>query len=159
MKRVLLSICLCAVMGANAQTAVKKSSISTGGGSHTNGNMQIIYAIGETAISEIDQGTKHLSEGFVGPDILTALGVEDYSEINGLQYYPNPVENNLNFKLPDNDNYEIYVFDMTGKALMQQKINQDSSRINMQNLPVANYLVIVINKQNKTKKIIKIQKK
>ncbi len=159
MKKVFFSLCLCVAMGANAQTAVKKSSISTGGGSHTTGNMQIIYAIGETAINETDQGTKHLSEGFVGPDILSTLGVEDYSEINGLQYYPNPVENNLNFELPDSNNYQIYVFDMTGKALMQQKINQDDSRINMQNLPVANYLVIVINRQNKTKKIIKIQKK
>ena len=159
MKKVLLSICLCAALGANAQTAVKKSSISIGGGSHTSGNMQIIYAIGETAINETDQGTKHLSEGFVGPDILTALGVEDYSEIDGLQYYPNPVETYLNFELPDNDNYEIFVFDMTGKSVCQGHINQNNNHVNMQNLPVANYLVIIINRQNKTKKIIKIQKK
>ncbi len=159
MKKVFLSLCLCAVVGANAQTAVKKSSISTGGGSHTSGNMQIIYAIGETAINETNQGAKHLSEGFVGPDVLTALGVEDYSEIDGLQYFPNPVATYLNFELPDNNHYEVYVFDMSGKSIYQGNINQDNRQINMQNLPIANYLVIVINKQNKTKKIIKIQKK
>jgi len=34
------------------QTLIKKSSISTGGGSATSGNIQVIYTIGETAVQE-----------------------------------------------------------------------------------------------------------
>jgi len=57
------------------QMQIKKSSISTGGGSASAGTTTVISAIGEVAVQENTQGTVHISEGFIGADIAVVLGV------------------------------------------------------------------------------------
>ncbi len=140
------------------QTAVKKSCISTSGGSYTNGNMTIIYAIGEVAVQENSQGNIHISEGFIAPDILTATGIEDYRELYGVRVFPNPVKDDLQIELPDEQNYEIRLFDLSGKELKNIFIEQSEYQLQMSHLPSGMYLLVVIDRINKQAKIIKIQK-
>jgi len=140
------------------QIAVKKSCISTSGGSYTNGNTTVTYAVGEVAVQENTQGNIHISEGFIGPDLLVATGIEDYGELYGINAFPNPVKDHLQIELPDEQNYEISLFDLSGKDLKNIFIEQSEYQLQMSHLPSGMYLLVVIDRINKQAKIIKIQK-
>ncbi len=142
-----------------SQVEFRKSSLSSGGGSASSGNLYMVYAIGEIGVQETTQGNLHLSEGFVGPDIASIVGIEDYGVLEGLKIYPNPVRNNLSIQLPDYGNYEIYLFDMTGKQLWQNNIeDENQASYNMSNYKTGVYILTIVDRQNKKAKTIKIQK-
>ncbi|MGJ8665007.1 MAG: hemagglutinin protein [Patiriisocius sp.] len=65
MKKILF-IALLASCSIYAQTIVK-SSIDSGGGSVSAGNIQMVYTIGEVMVQERSAGNIQLSEGFINP--------------------------------------------------------------------------------------------
>ncbi len=140
------------------QIDIKKSSISTAGGSQTAGNTTLTYAIGEVAVQENTQGNTHISEGFIGPDIIRALGIEDYAQLAGVNIYPNPVTDYIHIDLPQSQQYEFYLFDLNGKLINRYQSDEKTYTINIQNLQTAVYALVVIDKNHKRKTLIKIQK-
>ena len=141
-----------------AQVEVRKSSLSTAGGSSTVGTSRLVFAVGEIAVKENTQSNIHLSEGFVGPDIAQFLGVENYANLNGVQAFPIPVKNILNVNVPDQKgDYSIYIFDMQGKILLTKSVTSDFN-LNMSVYPTGVYLLSIIDNKQKLKSIIKIQK-
>jgi len=159
MKTPVLLFFLLACSLSYGQVNIKKSSISIGGGSATAGNTTLTFAIGEVAVQENTQGNIHISEGFIGPDILSAVGIEDYTALNGTGIYPNPVDTYLQIELPAKQNYEIYLFDLNGKQILGSETDGDNQKqLNLSHLPVATYVLIIVDRKNKQRKIIKIQK-
>ena len=145
------------VMGY-CQIDVKKSSISTGGGSATVGTTQVIYSIGEVAVQEHTQGTTHLSEGFIGPDMAQALGITDYGTLTGISLYPNPVTDRFNVNLSQTGTYEFYLYNLQGKQILYRQTQNSKELFDISRLTSAGYLLIVIDRDNKLKKSFKIIK-
>ena len=142
------------------QVNIKKNSISTAGGSATVGNTSLTYAIGEVAVQENTQGNIHLSEGFIGPDIISAVGIEDYGELSGIGVYPNPVDTYLNIELSSAIDYEIYLYDINGKQLLYTgSTGETRKQLDFSTYKRAVYMLIVVDRKNHKRKIIKIQKK
>jgi len=141
-----------------SQTNIKKSSISTCGGSATVGTTQVIYSIGEVAVQEHTQGTTHLSEGFIGPDMAEALGITDYGTLSGISVYPNPVTDRFNISLPQSGSYEFYLYNLQGKQIFFRQVNDTQQNFDISRLTAAGYLLIVIDRENKLKKTFKIIK-
>ena len=159
MKKILILLSVLISIFSYGQTEIKKSAISTAGGSHTNGTTTVISAIGEVAVQENNQGNIRLSEGFIGPDILTALGLENYDELNGLNIYPNPVDTRLFIEFPVVQDYEVYLYDLSGKQLIFSKINAKSKgEIDLTGYKTAVYMLIVVDVKNMKRKIVKINK-
>ena len=159
MKKTLLIAMLLFTYGAIAQVNVKKSSISTSGGSMTAGNKQVIFTIGEVNVQETDVGNTHLSEGFIGPDVAELIGIQDYGTLQGVQVFPNPVKDNVQIRLPESNTYEIRLFDLNGKELWTKQIEDaDQAQYNLSRLQTGVYLLIVIDRKNKLSHIIKLQK-
>jgi hypothetical protein len=157
MKNILIILAVLTISLGFGQTAIKKSSVSSGGGVATQGTLSMVYTVGELAIQENTVGTVHLSEGFIGPDIIAAMGVEDYTQLDGVNVYPNPVKTNVNIELPDYNNYEIRVFDLTGKELMLVNIEDDNrTRLNLSQLKSGMYLLSIIDREHKLSRIIKL---
>jgi hypothetical protein len=75
MKAYLTIIALLITYISFGQTAIKKSSIDSGGDISTNGTLKIVYTIGEVALQENTTGNIHISEGFIGA-IPTLNGTE-----------------------------------------------------------------------------------
>lgn len=141
------------------QIHLKKSNLSSAGGSTENGTTHIIYSVGEVAVQENTQGNTHLSEGFIGPDIITAVGIEDYTELTGIFTYPNPVETFLNIELPENKDYEIYLYNLNGQQLLKTKTSGlKNKQLNLSAYPSTIYMLIIIDRKMKKTKIIKIEK-
>ena len=141
------------------QTAIKKENISTDGGSQTNGTTTVVYTVGEIAIQENSNGTIHLSEGFIGPDIITALKIDNYTGLQGVNIYPNPVQTDLNISLPEYQNYEIYLYDLNGKQLINTIIEDDNqTKLDLSTQKTGVYMLIVIDRNQQKRGIYKIQK-
>jgi len=141
------------------QTAIKKSSISTGGGSATSGNIQVVYTIGETAVQEATQGNIHISEGFIGSDILTSLGVAEYGVLQGVSIFPNPVQDNLQVQWATTGIYELYFYDITGKLIWQQTTSgKQQADYHLTNWKTGVYLLVIIDRNHHQSTHIKIQK-
>lgn len=142
-----------------SQVAIKKSSLDSGGAATTNGTLAIIYTVGELAIQENTTGTIHISEGFIGGDVFTSLGIDNYTPLESVSIFPNPTVHNVTIHFSNSDNYEINIFDYSGKqinAITTSHTNQQM--INMMNYTSGIYFILVKNtdkQQYKTYKIIK----
>jgi hypothetical protein len=155
----LLSILLTALIPVNSQTAIKKSSLSTDGGSAVNGNITVTYTVGELAVREIKNGNTGLSEGFISPDIRVALKAEDYGELQGVNIFPNPVKDNLHISWPFKHEYEIHLFDITGKEIFVKTDNTSNSTFNLSGYPKGIYLLGIVDRKNRKIRTFKVQKK
>ena len=142
-----------------SQTELRKSSLSTGGGSASNGNLYMVYAIGEIGVQESTVGNTHLSEGFVGPDLTALVGIEDYGVLNGLKIYPNPVKDMLQINLPQTGTYEVHIFDLTGKEIFYRNIeDSNEAQYNIANFKTGVYLLVIADRENKLAATVKLQK-
>ena len=144
---------------AFSQTAIKKSSIDSGGASVTNGNTTIIYTVGEVVIQEETVGNIHLSEGFIGKDIQKALGVSNFELFNEFKIYPNPTSDYVNIIFNKSSNYEISITDLNGKRINHFKSKKLSNTINISKLSAGIYLIVLKDTKAKKYNSIKLIKK
>ena len=158
MKKLLLFTTLLFVFVATAQVELKKSSISTTGGTKTTGNKQVVFTVGEVNIQETDVGNTHLSEGFIGQDIAEALGITDYGILSGISIYPNPVTDRFSVNLTQTSIYDFYLYDLQGKQIFFRQTQRIKEIFDISRLTATGYMLIVIDRQNKLKKVFKIIK-
>ncbi len=131
---------------AFSQTAIKKESIDSGGATASSGDIEIIYTIGEVVVQESTEGDIHISEGFISPDILATIGVQDYTSLVGVNVFPNPTTDYITISFSEEANYNISVFDYLGKQIEEFNTNQTSEQsLDMQSYSSGVYLVIVKN--------------
>tara|TARA_R110002096_G_scaffold56474_4_gene144115 strand:- start:4538 stop:8548 length:4011 start_codon:yes stop_codon:yes gene_type:complete len=84
-----------------------------------------------------------------------ALSTEELA-INDINIYPNPTKNTLNIKLNNSNKAEASLYDMSGRLVLKEKLNPETSVINMRNLNSGIYLLkIVLDNTIITKRIIK----
>lgn len=81
MKKLLL-IALLATSSIQAQTIVK-SSIDSGGGSVTAGNIQMLFSIGEVMVQERSAGNIQISEGFINPQVALDIKIAPIMLLEG----------------------------------------------------------------------------
>jgi len=159
MKKYVLIVAILSFSLSFSQVGIKKSSLSTGGGAVSAGSLYMVYAIGEIGVQEATTGNLHLSEGFVGPDITALVGIKDYGQLDGISVFPNPVKDNVNIELPKSQNYEVHLYDLTGKQIFVRTIeDDDQANYNLSNLKPGMYLMSIVDRIHKKAKIIKIQK-
>jgi len=160
MKKIVTILVVLSISFSFGQTAIKKSSLSSGGGIATQGNMSMVYAVGEVAVQENTVGTTHLSEGFIGPDMLANLGVENYEMLSGVSVYPNPTSNFVNIHFENESDYQITLTDVSGKIIYSlNNSNQLQNKISLKNIQRGIYLLVVKDVKLKKYKVIKIIKK
>jgi len=143
---------------ALGQTTIQKSSLDSGGMITTTGSVQILSTIGEIAIQEKTVGSTHLSEGFISPDIMSSVGIQDYANLDGILIYPNPVVDLLHISSKDTTSYEYHFFDLLGKEIALNQSNELQNEINVSFLSSGVYILVVVDHQNKSAASFKIQK-
>lgn len=159
MKQILTIILVFIVVSAIGQTTIKKSSIDSGGASASIGSIAMVYSIGESDIQEKSTGDIHVSEGFISSCIATMVGLKEYSKLEGVTVYPNPTIDFVTVSFPRADDYEITLFDNTGKQTeIVNSVGSDTQEIDMSRLSSGVYMVLVKNtgqQKFNTYKIIK----
>lgn len=140
------------------QTSIKKSSIDSGGAIAQNGTISILYTVGELAVQETTNGTIHISEGFISPEMLDALDVKSYTSLTGISIFPNPTVDYVTVHFTNSSNYLITITDLTGKKINSFTTNDSQFQIEMSNYSNGVYLVLVKDISNKKYKVYKILK-
>jgi len=159
MKRIVTIISILLSIASFSQTAIKKSSIDSGGATATNGNLAMVYTLGEVAVQENTNATIHISEGFLSADIISTVGLADYTQLAGVQLYPNPAVDFVTINFAETGNYNITVYDLLGKEIATyQANNTDTKQLAFKLLPKAVYMLLITNKQNKQFTFYKIIK-
>ena len=160
MKTILIIIGFVIAGSCFAQTEIKKSSISTGGGSATTENTTIIYSVGEVAVQETGQGSIQLSEGFIDLDmaVKNTLRLNEYGRLHNTKVYPNPAKDILTVDLSHDNNIELYLYNITGEMVLKMRVNSNPVQINVSGLKSGIYLLSIIDRKNHKFKNIKIQK-
>jgi len=150
MKKITSILILFISLTSFSQTAIKKSSIDSGGASTTNGTLTMVYTLGEVAVQENTNGAIHISEGFLSPDIISTVGLDDYTQLAGVQLYPNPATDFVNLSFSKVGMYEISIYDTLGKKVKTFPISvSNRQRIVLGELPNAIYFILIKNENTK----------
>ncbi|MDY0090538.1 MAG: T9SS type A sorting domain-containing protein [Flavobacteriaceae bacterium] len=141
MKHILTFIIGFGCLWAQAQT-IEKFSIDSGCYSTSNGNITVLYTIGEVNVQELNAGNILLSEGFISPDFGETLNIGYEGSIgNQLLLYPNPAKDLVTIDNLPYGETEIIVFDITGKVMVSKLTNAETTRIDTSNFLNGVYLV------------------
>jgi hypothetical protein len=141
--------------------AEAQNAVTVSGGEATGPDGSVSYSIGQIdyTVKSNDNGIE--IDGVQQPyEIFIIDGVDNKMLINLIaSAYPNPASDNLTLKILDGDysNITYYLYDVDGKLLLSNKIQDNETIINMSIHKPSVYIVKIMsdNKQIKTFKIIK----
>src|SRR5690606_23619892 len=141
MKHILTFIIGFGCLWAQAQT-IEKFSIDSGGNSTSNGNIIVLYTIGEVNVQELNAGNILLSEGFISPDFGETINI-GYEDSTGKQFllYPNPARDFVTITNLSHCEIQMIVFDINGKVIVSIILNTETARIDTSNLLNGVYIV------------------
>ena|SRR5690606_202613 len=141
MKHILTFIIGFGCLWAQAQT-IEKFSIDSGGNSTSNGNIIVLYTLGEVNVQELNTGNILLSEGFISSDFGETLNIGYEDSIgNQLLLYPNPAKDLVIIDNLPHGEIQMIVFDVNGKELVSKIANTQTARLDTSNLPNGVYIV------------------
>lgn len=138
-------------------TFAQKSVVATGGNATGTGGTAS-YSVGQ--ISYKSPTGNIVSDGVQQPYEIQTLGTSDFEGIQlEMIVYPNPTKGELLLKIADKSlqDFTYQIFDVTGKNLISQDINQTETAISFANFNIGVYFLTVFS-QNKKIKNFKILK-
>ncbi|MDP3929115.1 MAG: T9SS type A sorting domain-containing protein [Bacteroidota bacterium] len=89
-------------------------------------------------------------------NIKLGTGLSKVQANNAISMYPNPANESIQFSISDNQNYEVSVVDLSGKTLVQQKVNAQENKLAIDALQTGFYLVRIANEN--TQQVIRLIK-
>ena len=157
LKTILFSHCLLFFGVTNIQ-AQQGADASGGDASGTGGTAS--YTIGQVGYIAATGSGGYIIQGIQQPYEIFPLGIDEIKDISlSAVAYPNPTISTMSLKIDNQNlnNLSFQLYDIEGKRILNQKINNSITAIPMENLPSAAYFLKVIsnNIEVKTFKIIK----
>ena len=146
MKKLLLLLVLSFTFGLSTLWA--QQVVSSGGAYFKGTNASLSWTIGEPICETVSNGMIVLTQGFQqGHLISSAVGDLLLPGIIS-NVYPNPTDDGLNLIFKDGDFFklEFFLYNLEGKALLQQSVKSDLTKIDMRFYPVGVYLIRVVMK-------------
>ena len=133
--------------------------IGTDGGHASNNQFSLSYTIGEV-VTELGRDTINnvdLTQGFQ-QSYISIVSVENHDLNIDIMIYPNPAVDYLNVVISDIDKANNYfMYDMSGKLIRQERINDKEFKIGFNTLSTGNYMLVFTNEERRLK-TIKVQK-
>jgi hypothetical protein len=148
MKILLLFTTLILTAITHSQMIVQNQALATSGNSFTDGNIVIDYTFGEVFTESLPLGSMYsVTQGFQQPSDVqfSTIGEIDASKIS---VYPNPFRSELNIEISKNQLYELFIFDNTGRFIKQIQLTKMINSIELSELAVGNYQVVLINQES-----------
>jgi hypothetical protein len=133
------------ILFSYGQKTIAQEIISSNGGSYTNSSVQLAWSIGEPVTETFISGSNTLTQGFQQSNLtVTAINLVAQNGIT-INVYPNPVSDVLIIGIVTDvfKNINFRLFDISGKLLMQKKMEHITEILNMQVFRSGNYLLEV----------------
>lgn len=153
-----LNIILLLFFGIAITTIHAQKSVVAAGGKATGTGGTASFSVGQIAYKS--PAGNLVSDGVQQPYEIQVLGKSDFDAIQlEIKVYPNPTVGELQLKISDSNltNLTYQLYDVNGKNLASQKINQAETIISLKHLNKGIYFLAVLiqNKPQKNFKIIK----
>jgi hypothetical protein len=137
-----------------------QESVNTTGENITGTNGTMSYTIGQLDYESTENANGSVSQGVQHPYEYFSVGVDDYPLFTlEAVVFPNPTIENIQLSIKDYaiEKLQIQLFDVQGKLLLQQKIENNITPIEMTNYESGSYFLKITETHNtlKTFKIIK----
>ena len=133
--------------------------IGTDGGYARNNQFSLSYTIGEV-VTDLGRDTVNnvdLTQGFQ-QSYISIVSVEDHDLDIDIMIYPNPAVDYLNVIVSNIDKANNYfMYDMSGKLIRQERINDKEFKIGFNTLSTGNYMLVFTDNDRRLK-TIKVQK-
>jgi hypothetical protein len=81
--------------------------------------------------------------GYVLPEYSCTLDTRETVKENPVSVYPNPVSDILNISLKGSKEENVEIYNMEGRKVMETKIGNGKSSINVSNLQTGNYILVI----------------
>ena len=152
-------VMLLSVVGVSYSQDLDHFVIGTDGGYARNNQFSLSYTIGEV-VTELGRDTLNnvdLTQGFQ-QSYISIVSVEDHDLDIDIMIYPNPAVDYLNVMVSDIDKANNYfMYDMSGKLIRQERINDKEFKIGFNTLSTGNYILVFTDEERRLK-TIKVQK-
>ncbi len=159
MKNYLIFLVFLFTLSVFGQVTQIKSSIDSGGTITQNSGLQMLFTIGEVVVQENTVGTLQISEGFISPEIVSALGIDDFTSSLKVSVFPNPTSEILNITFDKESNYLIRIYDLNGKLIFDKTLTNVENQINISPFTTGIYNVIIVDSIDKLYSNVKLIKK
>ena len=140
-------------------TATAQESVNTTGGDASGSGGTVAYSLGQVFYTTNSGTSGTISQGVQQAYEISTVGMKETELTISLSVFPNPTTDHLTLQIHDYNNEKLtyQLFDMQGKLLSSEVIISNQTQINMSDLPVATYFMIVMQKNRKIQsfKIIK----
>jgi hypothetical protein len=140
--------------------SIPKQVLTSLGANLSNSKNKLSNTSGEIIIGHMlsENGSVQLGNGYYPSLNLETLSIESQKTAISVRVYPNPVSELFYISHPTETDFDIYLFDLTGKILFETKI-QKQDPININHYPKGVYLLRITSsatKKTNTYKIIKL---
>jgi len=152
----MVSICL---LVTSITLSVAQQNTDAAGGNATGAGGSVSYSVGQIDYTYQEGSNGNIHEGVQQPYEIFTFGVEDASIQWGLTVYPNPSTHILYLKVEKEElkNLSYQLFDLNGKLIQTQNINNNITEILMETYSTSTYFLKIYNNTQEltTFKIIK----
>lgn len=157
MKFIYLIVFYCFVL---SNISFSQETINADGGDANSGSGSISYSIGQMVYSSTENSSGSINEGIQQPFEIFTTGITVKAKTNFLfNIYPNPTKNSITLLTKKFGNESIFyrLWDNSGRSLLNDKISNEITVIEMSEFPSGNYILTVssINQQLQTFHITK----
>ncbi len=157
MKHKKISFTVLMLLGMGITALQAQQSVNASGGDATGSGGKSSYSVGLVAYT-YNAGSSN--QGVQQPYEFFTTGVDEIKDISlQMTVFPNPVKSSLNLKVENMDlaNLSYQLFEVSGKLIATQTIDNSPSEVPVQTLVTGTYFLKVFNKQKvlKTFTIIK----
>lgn len=152
----LMAILFC----AGTSISFGQKTLAASGGNAQGSGGTVSYSVGQTDYVFQSGANGSINQGVQQPFEFYTVGVDNHPNIElSCKVFPNPTVYSVTLQVEEFSFDELYfmLFDMNGKLLKQENVYEKDTQIFMDHLQPGNYLLNVVQHQNKIKtfKIIK----
>lgn len=132
---------------------------STGDFATTASNSTLSWTLGEVVTTTENSSTAYLTQGFQQPLLINPLSIGNLDENNvSLLIFPNPTTAEITIQKENLEELNAELINVLGQVIHAYNLVDNSTQIDLSELPAANYLLRIRNQSKDEIKTFKIQK-
>jgi hypothetical protein len=132
--------------------------ISPAGGNGSNSNMSMDWSLGQIAVSTLVSDQAILTQGLLQEDILITQIGPSSEKLPEIKIYPNPTAGDLIIIISDNMSLIYNLTDLNGKLLLKGQCLDIENPLDLNDLPVGEYILNISDNTNHNANSYKITK-
>jgi hypothetical protein len=133
-------------------------AISPAGGNGSNSNISLDWSLGQIAVSTLVSDQAILTQGLLQEDILITQIGPSSEKLPEIKIYPNPTAGDLIIFISDNMPLKYNLTDLNGRLLLKGQCLDIENTLDLNNLPVGEYILNVSDNSNHNANSYKITK-